>query len=97
MFDDKIGTIGSTQGVTASPRPSSRNSGRITNSLPLLREASIFPISESGAACAGCAGCYACFDCKADAEADAAAGGAAADVHAVTAAGVSLAVDYVGG
>src|SRR3569832_2192769 len=93
MIDDRIGTIGSTHGVNASPRPSSRNSGTITSSLPLLREASIFPISASpeaaetaGVAAAGDAGAADCAD----------ADGPAPAVP-VAAAGGSCAVDSIGG
>jgi len=34
MIEDRMGTIGSTQGVNARPRPSSRNSGTIFSNWP---------------------------------------------------------------
>ncbi|MNN78339.1 hypothetical protein D3C81_1948880 [compost metagenome] len=51
MIDDKIGTIGSTHGVKARPRPSNMNRGTMTSSLPPFSAASILPISL----CAGAA------------------------------------------
>ena len=51
MIEDKIGTIGSTHGVNARPRPSSMNRGTMTSSLPPFRADSILPSSF----CAGAA------------------------------------------
>ncbi|GAA4032494.1 hypothetical protein GCM10022212_34260 [Actimicrobium antarcticum] len=44
-MDDKIGTIGSTQGVKDRPRPNKKNSGRIKINRPLLSADSIRPDS----------------------------------------------------
>ena len=49
MIDDRIGSIGSTQGVNANPSPSRKNSGRIASRRPLCSEDSMRPRSDSGA------------------------------------------------
>jgi len=43
MIDDRIGIIGSTQGVNASPSPSRRNMGRISARSRLNRAVSMRP------------------------------------------------------
>src|SRR5471030_3370791 len=53
MIDDRMGTIGNTQGVNDRPRPSKANSGRMASSLPDLSAASRCPVSLTGAAAAG--------------------------------------------
>ena len=47
MIDDRIGTIGSTQGVNARPRPSRTKAGRMASSLPPPSTAAI-PLSSDG-------------------------------------------------
>jgi hypothetical protein len=47
MMDERIGIMGSTQGVNDSSKPNSTNSGTMTSGLPLLSAFSIFALSSS--------------------------------------------------
>ncbi len=55
MMDDRIGTIGNTQGVSDSSRPATKNSGTINASRP-PRSAEASWLSSAAAACATLAG-----------------------------------------
>src|SRR5450830_434729 len=49
MIDDRIGTIGNTQGVNDKPRPSRKNSDNTVSNLPLLSATVTLSMSDAPA------------------------------------------------